>query len=254
MHPSRKNVGFTLIELLVVIAIIAILAAILFPVFAQVREKARSISCASNLRQLGLATLQYVQDYDETYFQSPYPGDLNNDPTQPCLYMPEYLMPYVKAPAVFTCPDFKGDPFALDYTYRGSDFAEPSALKPLYVQSLTDYHLGYGINELQLSNVVQNSPLTLSKVVAPSEIGMYDDSSILWNTFIGYQLNIGQGLHTYWLSSDQITWFYGTPRHQNGENFCYCDGHVKWHGVTLTKESSLFWGYYPVLVNPLESE
>jgi len=58
--------GFTLIELLVVIAIIAILAAILFPVFAQARAKARQISCTSNLKQLGQAILMYVQDYDET--------------------------------------------------------------------------------------------------------------------------------------------------------------------------------------------
>src|SRR5437016_1277125 len=62
-----KQHAFTLIELLVVIAIIAILAAILFPVFAQAREKARAISCLSNSKQIGLATMQYVQDYDETY-------------------------------------------------------------------------------------------------------------------------------------------------------------------------------------------
>src|SRR5256885_15549422 len=60
-----KKRGFTLIELLVVIAIIAILAAILFPVFAQAREKARQAACMSNLRQIGLAFAQYVQDYDE---------------------------------------------------------------------------------------------------------------------------------------------------------------------------------------------
>lgn len=64
---SKRSSGFTLIELLVVIAIIAILAAILFPVFAQAREKARQSTCMSNLKQIGLATMQYIQDYDETY-------------------------------------------------------------------------------------------------------------------------------------------------------------------------------------------
>src|SRR5713226_1325040 len=67
--PRRIRAAFTLIELLVVIAIIAILAAILFPVFAQAREKARQTSCGSNMKQLGTAMMMYVQDYDETYAQ-----------------------------------------------------------------------------------------------------------------------------------------------------------------------------------------
>jgi len=70
-HPVKRD-GFTLIELLVVIAIIAILAAILFPVFAQARESARSITCISNLKQITLGFMQYVQDYDETFPQGQY--------------------------------------------------------------------------------------------------------------------------------------------------------------------------------------
>lgn len=94
-----KRNGFTLIELLVVIAIIAILAAILFPVFAQVREKARQTSCASNMKQLGLAVVQYVQDYDENYA----PGFTDWVGTAPT--WPVAISPYVKTFKVFQCPD-----------------------------------------------------------------------------------------------------------------------------------------------------
>src|SRR6266542_2865473 len=91
MH-RRKRHGFTLIELLVVIAIIAILAAILFPVFAQARAKARQATCLSNLKQLGTAFMMYAQDYDETYPMSNYglPSGVNRSW--------QYLIdPYVKA-------------------------------------------------------------------------------------------------------------------------------------------------------------
>lgn len=115
---SAKKQGFTLIELLVVIAIIAILAAILFPVFAQAREKARQTSCLSNMKQISLAHLMYVQDYDERFA----PSRSNTPPNQPTDYenfgstacsagkadsssWRAEVYPYVKNTQAYICPD-----------------------------------------------------------------------------------------------------------------------------------------------------
>ncbi|MDX1931019.1 MAG: DUF1559 domain-containing protein [Capsulimonadales bacterium] len=103
---SARSGGFTLIELLVVIAIIAILAAILFPVFAQAREKARQTSCLSNCKQIGLGLFMYVQDYDERY-----PGALQSVPpinggstTDRRMPLDRQLDPYVKNDQIWRCP------------------------------------------------------------------------------------------------------------------------------------------------------
>src|SRR5438046_3137064 len=104
----RRRAAFTLIELLVVIAIIAILSAILFPVFAQARDKARSTACLSNMRQIGTAITMYVQDYDERVF---FRSTANIDSTRihtatsgnPLKWW-NMLMPYVKNGQVYQCP------------------------------------------------------------------------------------------------------------------------------------------------------
>src|SRR5215831_4660428 len=120
----RKSFGFTLIELLVVIAIIAILAAILFPVFAQARESARTTSCLSNVRQIGLAVYMYVQDYDEQYPHSDYSLPAGSgSPLNPAAsgvfatrvnhYKWEsWLVPYIKNVQIMQCPSRTKDPDA----------------------------------------------------------------------------------------------------------------------------------------------
>ena len=104
-----KKTAFTLIELLVVIAIIAILAAILFPVFAQARDKARATACLSNEKQMGLAMMQYVQDYDEQYPNGC--GGYGNG-----MGWAGQIYNYIKSTKVFLCPS---DPIDTDFISYG---------------------------------------------------------------------------------------------------------------------------------------
>lgn len=98
-NPRSHRGAFTLIELLVVVAIIALLAAILFPVFARARENARRTSCCSNLRQIGLGVMQYTQDYDEVLLPVAYETPEGEDKD-----WREVLQPYVKSEQIFLCP------------------------------------------------------------------------------------------------------------------------------------------------------
>jgi len=122
---TRIRNGFTLIELLVVIAIIAILAAILFPVFAQAREKARAISCLSNMKQIGMAEQMYVQDYDEHNFYranatapTPWrsPAIIPDSNQRALASWWNLLLPYIKNNQVFTCPSDAGPTLSKDPT------------------------------------------------------------------------------------------------------------------------------------------
>jgi prepilin-type N-terminal cleavage/methylation domain-containing protein/prepilin-type processing-associated H-X9-DG protein len=109
MHPQPRTRAFTLIELLVVIAIIAILAAILFPVFARAREKARSSACLSNCKQLGTAMLAYMNDWDEGFAASAvYPAPANFQDYGYSFWM-GMIRPYVKSEAIYKCPSASYD-------------------------------------------------------------------------------------------------------------------------------------------------
>ena len=103
LQQKRKRRAFTLIELLVVIAIISILASILFPVFARARENARRTSCMSNMKQMGLGIIQYVQDYDDTYPQA-YWYKNNAGDSGGYMQWSGMIQPYVRNTQLFVCP------------------------------------------------------------------------------------------------------------------------------------------------------
>ena len=168
--------GFTLIELLVVIAIIAILAAILFPVFAQAREKARAISCLSNTKQVGTATMMYSQDYDEVLygyrFQGPTGTNMNPFAADPLvsanakrpIFFNQLLNPYVKNDGIWRCPSKPNAWVNIDTA--GSD-TEPA------------FRSYGGQNSYAASNYVfrSNAGIAQAALVAPADtVGMVDGS------------------------------------------------------------------------------
>ena len=222
---NRKS-GFTLIELLVVIAIIAILAAILFPVFAQAREKARTVSCLSNTKQIGLAAMMYVQDYDETFFSQPWPGGCPDSQTgywtdgpSQGLSLPEQhwatmLYPYTKNGAIFKCPSFSGSTYTASFALF--QCGDPSK-KPIVPES------DYGLNEWIVS-----APTTLASIGSPSETGLGDD-----NPYIFDGPSVCQDHKLYFINAivafgGKIDWWGNSIRHTQGNNFFFCDGHSKW--------------------------
>ena len=228
----RRNHGFTLIELLVVIAIIAILAAILFPVFAQVREKARATACLSNEKQIGLAFIQYAQDYDETL---PCGAQLNYGGFLGAGWAGQ-VYPYVKSAAVFACPDdtTSGNPKATPPTYPVS-YAYNTLIPNSF--NLVKGHisaLNTPVKTVMLSECVNDA----SAVNAPNEgatsnsaPGQFSPAST-GNDFFAGEGDSGNSLTvkgaTGWLQGN-LSGFIAqqSGRHTGSANYIFADGHAK---------------------------
>ncbi len=248
MHRSffrKPPRGFTLIELLVVIAIIAILAAILFPVFQKVRENARRASCASNLKQLGMAATQYTQDADEEYmevYRVPNNGNANwpstavnlpngqvagwftgsqtglvKDNNGNVLYNWAYvLQPFIKAPQIMACPDGQPTP---DWQPWGTP-TDTDRVSYIY------------------SNWIADTGSYAHPAATLAEIKSFSDTILFWDTgklnraveIQGW--NGGNGC-----TVDNNVDPYNTcpqcypnwaPPHSGGRNYVFTDGHVKY--------------------------
>jgi prepilin-type N-terminal cleavage/methylation domain-containing protein/prepilin-type processing-associated H-X9-DG protein len=209
MNRAGKNLdrGFTLIEILVVVAIIGLLAAILFPVFARARENARRTSCASNLKQLGLGIMQYIQDYDETY---------------PCVYLwaadsqgrywTHDIYPYVKSTQVYVCPSSNANG-KFDINNLG--------------QAQTSVR--YGMNNNAFGSGT-TQPTKAAQITQPAQLLMLTDTENRitgWNSFMS-----DVGNHTM------------SFRHFEGANVAFVDGHVKWlkeENILYSSSTAKLW-------------
>ena len=217
--------GFTLIELLVVIAIIAILAAILFPVFAKVREKAQQASCASNEKQLGLGIIQYVEDYDEAW-----PNGVNpNNGSSPGAGWATQVYPYVKSAKVYLCPDDNGvgggkavDSYAINMNLTGGGSGGGSSTA-LSLGAMTA-----PASTLLLVEVSQCDTTTPVPGTVPSESSSPSVNGLAWSAVTGVK-NIAGSCTNYETGNFYGVEGYGnTARHTNGANYLLSDGHVKW--------------------------
>lgn len=202
---NETRAGFTLIELLVVIAIIAILAAILFPVFAQAREKARQTSCLSNNKQQGLATLMYVQDYDETFPIGLY---FTVGATGPCT-MTSYqeITPYQKNAQVEVCPS---DNSKLNVNNALAGLGAPPACVTSSPLTFVSYQPNYAVVAFGAPPTFSNpTPAALAALPVPASTSLYSDATVA-------------GGGAYPLLSAPIQ-----ARHSGNVNACFADGHAK---------------------------
>jgi prepilin-type N-terminal cleavage/methylation domain-containing protein/prepilin-type processing-associated H-X9-DG protein len=244
----RRSGGFTLIELLVVIAIIAILAAILFPVFAQAREKARASSCMSNNKQISLAFSMYKQDYDETY--PPAVDTVTN------LWWENMVTPYIKGGnvgGILTCPSASSRAYAYSMNWSMSGASDATASRPS--DTILTADAGQDVSEAN-TVVPKTDPAYGLPQTAPYFLYTYKGKGeALWTTPPVFATAKGDPNATILLSKSSG----GTLpdedtknglglmryRHNQGVNAAFCDGHTKYQREGKTK----LWNWDPDFQN-----
>lgn len=222
--PTSRR-AFTLIELLVVIAIIAILAAILFPVFAQAREKARQSSCLSNMKQIGLANLQYTQDYDETL-------QLRSSSGTNWMVI---LNPYTKSSGVFTCPSDANADITTPIQANGY---WPSGQPRFRTSYVYNRNLAPGATNAMVGLGIAEITNTASTVLATDGGGAPDPNKkpqdwavepVAWLLDDANDTYVKTQSTTFGGSGDINSDHYSGPlaRHQGSTNVIWVDGHAK---------------------------
>jgi prepilin-type N-terminal cleavage/methylation domain-containing protein len=242
MSARLKRHAFTLIELLVVIAIIAILAAILFPVFAQARDKARQSACLSNCKQIGLAINMYVDDYDETFFwQKAWDEQAELGPGfwgasyKSYVRWPFAHAPYIKNTDVYKCPSDKGTPDSRNVAKApGGDGSSP-------------WFISYGPNlMMMIGDGPQSHPTTMASLSRPAEKIAIAEAIVGYGCCESWNVEYFRGAN---YSGRENGWAWGdfrknvgtakklglgddkmgpVTRHALGNTAIFADGHAKW--------------------------
>jgi prepilin-type N-terminal cleavage/methylation domain-containing protein/prepilin-type processing-associated H-X9-DG protein len=227
-HTKASRKAFTLIELLVVIAIIAILAAILFPVFGRARENARRSSCQSNLKQIGLGLAQYTQDYDER--MTPVEVGTGSADTWHTL-----IQPYVKSAQLLSCPSNSSQSHVRSnsarplnhYVGNGNDFNDTAP------NSAFQFRRPMDLTNFESSNAI--STPSLAEIQAPTQcVVIHEHNNSGWTRpFIATPTN------------------FGLTNHLTTTNFLFADGHVKSLKPTATVAGGVnMWSVNPATPIP----